>query len=89
MESYLARVIGANVRRVRLGRGASQMEFAETLDMHRTMLSDIERGRRNLSLRTVERLAERLDIPPTRLLREPSGLVLAPSHAPEAGRDAT
>ncbi len=37
--------------------GLTQEEFAERAGIHRTYLSDVERGRRNLSLVNIERLA--------------------------------
>ncbi len=37
--------------------GLTQEDLAEKAGVHRTYLSDIERGSRNLSLRNIERLA--------------------------------
>lgn len=37
--------------------GISQEDYAEVLQVHRTYLGGIERGERNLTLRTVERLS--------------------------------
>ena len=39
------------------------------LGVHRTYMGGIERGERNLTLKILERLAERLGIDPMRLLR--------------------
>lgn len=44
--------------------------FADLIGVHRTYASAVERGRRNLTLRSVERLADRLAIEPMDLLRE-------------------
>ncbi|MFT3663029.1 MAG: helix-turn-helix transcriptional regulator [Gordonia sp. (in: high G+C Gram-positive bacteria)] len=68
MEGQLQRVLGRNVRRIRLERGYSQEDFAELLHVHRTYLGSVERGERNLTLRTVERLAEDLGVDAVRLL---------------------
>jgi transcriptional regulator with XRE-family HTH domain len=43
-------------------RGISQEELADALGYHRTYLGGIERGERNLTLRSVERLADRLAV---------------------------
>lgn len=46
------------VRREELG--LTQEDLAERAGIHRTYLSDVERGTRNLSLVNIERLAEAL-----------------------------
>jgi transcriptional regulator with XRE-family HTH domain len=68
MEGDLQRALGANVRRHREALGVSQEAFGDLLGRHRTYVGAIERGERNLSLRTVERLAEALGVPARRLL---------------------
>lgn len=55
--STLAHRIGAAVRRRREALGYSQEDFAEAIDMHRTYYSAIERGERNLTIGTLERVA--------------------------------
>ena len=68
MEGDLQRTIGANLRAYRLERGLSQEAFARVLDVHRTYMGGLERGERNLTLRTVERLAAKLGLEPLELL---------------------
>jgi transcriptional regulator with XRE-family HTH domain len=46
----------------------SQEAFAEVLGVHRTYLGGIERGEHNLTLKSVERLAEKIGIEPTAML---------------------
>lgn len=69
MEGDLQRTVGRNLRAVRLERGFSQEAFAVELGVHRTYMGAIERGERNLTLQSVERIAKRLDLEPLALLR--------------------
>lgn len=69
MEGDLQRTFGRNLRAYRLARGFSQEAFAEVIGVHRTYMGGVERGERNLTLRSVERIAERLEVPPLELLQ--------------------
>ena len=73
MEGDLQRTVGRNLRAYRKERGLSQEAFAAVLGVHRTYMGGLERGERNLTLRSVERLAERLDVEPLSLLKGPGG----------------
>lgn len=68
----LQRRVGANLRRHRLERGLSQESFADVLEVHRTYMGGIERGERNLTLQSVESIAERLGLDPLVLLARSS-----------------
>jgi transcriptional regulator with XRE-family HTH domain len=68
-EGDLQRALGANLRHHREERGLSQEAFAEVLGYHRTYVGGLERGERNLSLRSVERIARVLGADPHQLLR--------------------
>lgn len=61
---------GRAVRQLRLERGLSQERLAELAGLHRTYVADIERGRRNVGLRNVDRLASALDVELSTLMRE-------------------
>lgn len=63
------RLVGKNVRRLRLERGWSQEELAFEADIHRSYISDIERGVRNPTITVVERLAETLEVSTWELLK--------------------
>lgn len=69
MEGDLQRVVGRNLRAYRKKRGLSQEAFADVLGVHRTYMGSVERGERNLTLQTVERLAGLLDVEPLALLQ--------------------
>ncbi|WP_454295550.1 helix-turn-helix domain-containing protein [Salana multivorans] len=68
MEGELQRRVGGNLRRIRVERGLSQEQFADVLGVHRTYMGGVERGERNLTLKSLERLADHLDIDPRILL---------------------
>jgi transcriptional regulator with XRE-family HTH domain len=46
----------------------SQEELGKRADLHRTYICDVERGARNLSLSTLERIADALGIPAWEIL---------------------
>ncbi|NUN70502.1 MAG: response regulator [Bacteroidetes bacterium] len=54
---------GAIVREIRRERHISQEELAHQSDLHRTYITDIERGARNVSLRNIIRIAGALHVP--------------------------
>lgn len=61
MPSILTR-FGANVRRYRIKRKISQEKLAETADLHRTYIGQIESGKRNVALKNIEKLAKALNV---------------------------
>lgn len=67
----MQRRLGANLRSLRRSEGLSQEAFADRLGVHRTYMGGLERGERNVTLRTVERLAERLGVSADVLLQVP------------------
>ena len=56
--------VGSVVRRARAKAsiGVSQEELGARAELHRTYVSSIERGERNVSLVNIERLADALEI---------------------------
>lgn len=61
--------LGSNLRKERTDRGWSQEEFADLAGLHRTYVSDLERGARNPTILVLERLAAALEMPAADLLR--------------------
>ena len=61
-------VFAEKLRKERLTRGLSQEGLAELCGLHRTYVSSVERGERNISIDNMERLAEALGIKITDLL---------------------
>ena len=60
--------LGRNLRRLREAKGLSQEAFAHEANIHRTYISDLERGARNPTITIVEKLAVALDVRPGDLL---------------------
>ncbi|HEX5471376.1 MAG TPA: helix-turn-helix transcriptional regulator [Lacipirellulaceae bacterium] len=59
---------GTNLRRIRLAKGISQEHLAESADLHRTYVSSVERGERNVTIQTVEKLAKALAVSMSKLM---------------------
>lgn len=60
--------LARNVARLRKKAGWSQEAFADHAGIHRTYISDIERGARNPTIEVVDRLAKALRVKPGALL---------------------
>ena len=61
MRPDIAVRFGQTVRKLRLEQKISQEELAERCGLHRTYISDIELGKRNVSLENIERIAIALE----------------------------
>jgi transcriptional regulator with XRE-family HTH domain len=69
VEGELQRTVGHNLRVYREAKGLSQEAFADVLGVHRTYMGGVERGERNLTLKSVEKIAAKLDLEPLALLK--------------------
>lgn len=61
-------LFGKIVRQKRITKGISQEELAFTSGLHRTYISEIERGLRNVSLENIVKIANALNVEPKDLL---------------------
>ncbi|OGI77226.1 hypothetical protein A3B85_02045 [Candidatus Nomurabacteria bacterium RIFCSPHIGHO2_02_FULL_37_13] len=59
---------GKRLREIRLKKKLSQGDVARILAVHRTYISGLERGVRNPSLLTIQKIAKALNISPKELL---------------------
>lgn len=59
---------GEQLRRVRTRQKISQERLAELAGLHRTYVSSVERGLRNISLLNIDKLARALEVPLTSLM---------------------
>ncbi len=64
---------GTVVRRRRHLSGLSQEEFAEKADIHRTYVSSIELGKVDIGLSVAKKIADALQVPLSKLLKEAEG----------------
>lgn len=63
--SELLKVFGNRVRYFRKLKGLTQEELAKKADIHYTYVGGIERGERNISLETIEKISIALNVPPS------------------------
>lgn len=60
---------GQRLRELRNAKGLSQEAFAAACGLDRTYISGIERGRRNVSLRNIEVIADALGVSLSELMK--------------------
>ncbi|MFT9441980.1 MAG: helix-turn-helix transcriptional regulator [Acetobacter papayae] len=65
----LIETLAANIRRLRNARNLSQEKLADICGLHRTYVGSVERGERNVTLSSLEMLANALDVSVIDLLR--------------------
>ena len=65
----MRKLVGRNVRRIRIQKGLTQEEFAERSGFSQQYISGLERGRRNPTVVTVYELAQALGVGHLDLLR--------------------
>lgn len=59
---------GQRLRDVRTTKGVSQEKLADLAGLHRTYVSSVERGKCNISLINIDRLASALKVPLAKLM---------------------
>ena len=67
-------VFSRNLKHYRQLRGLTQAALAAAMDVDRAHVSAMERGRQNVTLQTLQRVAEHLDVVPAKLIEEHSEL---------------
>ena len=71
-EADLKALFGTTIKSKRSQLGMSQEELADRAGLHRTYVSDVERGVRNVSLISIEKLAHALGLSVWRLFEQAS-----------------
>lgn len=62
-EFEVKKKFGATLKKIRTKKGLSQEELADLAGLHRTYISEVERGDRNISLVNVHKICTALNIP--------------------------
>lgn len=62
MQADILFLFGQVIRGLRQEKNISQEAFADMCGLHRTYISDVELGKRNVSLENIEKMANALDI---------------------------
>lgn len=70
MAKELRSILAKNVRKARATLGVSQDELSHRSGLHRTYVGGIERGERNISLKSLAKLAQALGVEPSWLIGE-------------------
>ena len=65
--------LGRAIKRRRRGVGLSQAQLAQRAGLHRTYVSDLERGARNPSIESIEKLAHALHLSVLNLFEAANG----------------
>ena len=69
----LKTLLGMAIKTQRASLGISQEELAHRAGLHRTYISDLERGARNPSVESIEKLAAALQISVAKLFEQAAG----------------
>lgn len=73
--SEIAKTMGQRIRSYRLQSGLSQEKVAELSGCHPTYIGQVERGEKNATLESIEKIATALDIPLSKLFEKLGGTV--------------
>ncbi|MFZ6656538.1 helix-turn-helix domain-containing protein [Undibacterium sp. TJN19] len=63
-------LFAVNMKRIRLEKSLTQEKLAELSDLHPNYISSVERGRRNISICNIERIAHALSVSMPELLQD-------------------
>ncbi|WP_172637617.1 helix-turn-helix domain-containing protein [Desulfitobacterium sp. PCE1] len=63
-------LFGKTVREYRLKRNLSQEKLAELCELHRTYISDVERGDRNVSLENIYKICSALGVSVSKVFKD-------------------
>ena len=63
-----AKKLGENIKKLRIEKNISRIEFARILGVDRSFVSNIEKGKNNPTLSTLSKIASALDVSTSELL---------------------
>jgi transcriptional regulator with XRE-family HTH domain len=64
-----AKKLGLNIKRLREAKGMTQGDLCRKLDVDRAYMSNVESGKKNPTLATIERIASALDVSINELMK--------------------
>ena len=67
----MRRLVGRNVKRLRLARGLTQEQYAVKSGLAQQYVSDLENGKKNPTLATLHQIAEGLGVEVVELVQKP------------------
>ncbi len=73
MEDY-QKIIGERIRTYRKAAGMSQNDLAQKVGMHYAYIGQVERGEKNMTIKTLCKISEALGIPPENLISGVGGV---------------
>ena len=73
MMSNIAKVIGQRIRNYRTAAGLSQEKLAELSGCHPTYIGQLERGEKNATIESIEKIASALNISLSKLFEQLGG----------------
>ncbi len=68
--SEIAKIIGLRIRNYRTQKGLSQEKLAEAAGCHPTYIGQIERGEKNATLESIEKIASAMCVPLSKLFEK-------------------
>ena len=74
-EQTYTQALGQAIRELRKAAGYSQESFADAVSLHRTYMGSVERGKQNLTVKNIVKVAEALSLKPSELLVEAEKLL--------------
>lgn len=69
MEKSTAQKFGENMKKIRLEKGLSQGDICRALDLDRSYISNVENGKQNLTISTMEKISRVLGVDINQLLK--------------------
>lgn len=63
----ITKKVGSNIKKIRLSKNMSQGDISRKLNIDRGYISKIEKGEKNITIITIEKIARALNIPVEKL----------------------
>ena len=83
----LRHAVGQNLRAIRKAQGLTQERFGFRYGYQRSWIGRVENGKRNLTMNSIQELADRMKVDVFVLVRRPGEAAPPPPPAEETGED--